>query len=269
MRTVIIADDEPITRMDLADMLTELDFQVVGQAGDGFDAVELCRAKRPDVVLMDVKMPVFDGLTAAETILQEDLAGCVVLLTAFNDEPLIRRASKAGVSGYLVKPVAQRSLLPAIEVALAQSQRMRQAEATRQKMQEERRIRKAQQYLAQAQGCSDTEAHQTMRRTAMDKRISMAVLAERILAQAQRADRIGPAKQMLAACRGYSEDKAHRYILQYARNHGCPPPAGGGADPGSFKGRGGRPCCANSVTLMPGSRPGSWTGSAGWKRSCP
>jgi AmiR/NasT family two-component response regulator len=227
MRTVIIADDEPITRMDLADMLTELDFQVVGQAGDGFDAVELCRAKRPDVVLMDVKMPVFDGLTAAETILQEELAGCVVLLTAFNDEPLIRRASEAGVSGYLVKPVAQRSLLPAIEVALAQSQRMRQArrqaEATQQKMQEERRIRKAQQYLAQAQGCSDTEAYQTMRRTAMDKRISMAVLAERILAQAQRADRIGPAKQMLAACRGYSEDRAYRYILQYARNHGCSP----------------------------------------------
>ena len=235
MRTVIIADDEPITRMDLADMLTELDFQVVGQAGDGFDAVELCRAKRPDVVLMDMKMPVFDGLTAAETILQEDLAGCVVLLTAFNDEPLIRRASEAGVSGYLVKPVAQRSLLPAIEVALAQSQRMRQAEATQQKMQEERRIRKAQQYLAQA----------------------------------QRADRIGPAKQMLAACRGYSEDKAHRYILQYARNHGCSPPAGGGADPGPFKRRGGRPCCANSVTLMPGFRPRSWTGFAGWKRSCP
>lgn len=227
MRTVIIADDEPITRMDLADMLTELDFQVVGQAGDGFDAVELCRAKRPDVVLMDVKMPVFDGLTAAETILQEDLAGCVVLLTAFNDEPLIRRASEAGVSGYLVKPVAQRSLLPAIEVALAQSQRMRQArrqaEATQQKMQEERRIRKAQQYLVQAQGCSDTEAYQTMRRTAMDKRISMAALADRILAQAQRADRIGPAKQMLAACRGYSENRAHRYILQYARNHGCSP----------------------------------------------
>ena len=235
MRTVIIADDEPITRMDLADMLTELDFQVVGQAGDGFDAVELCRAKWPDVVLMDMKMPVFDGLTAAETILQEDLAGCVVLLTAFNDEPLIRRASEAGVSGYLVKPVAQRSLLPAIEVALAQSQRMRQAEATQQKMQEERRIRKAQQYLAQA----------------------------------QRADRIGPAKQMLAACRGYSEDKAHRYILQYARNHACSPPAGGGADPGPFKRRGGRPCCANSVTLMPGFRPRSWTGFAGWKRSCP
>lgn len=235
MRTVIIADDEPITRMDLADMLTELDFQVVGQAGDGFDAVELCRAKRPDVVLMDMKMPVFDGLTAAETILQEDLAGCVVLLTAFNDEPLIRRASEAGVSGYLVKPVAQSSLLPAIEVALAQSQRMRQAEATQQKMQEERRIRKAQQYLAQA----------------------------------QRADRIGSAKQMLAACRGYSEDKAHRYILQYARNHACSPPAGGGADPGPFKRRGGRPCCANSVTLMPGFRPRSWTGFAGWKRSCP
>ena len=81
-RTAVIVDDEPVTRMDLADMLEEAGFRVAGEAGDGFDAVELCGEKRPDVVLMDVKMPVFDGLTAAETILSRELAGCVVLLTA-------------------------------------------------------------------------------------------------------------------------------------------------------------------------------------------
>ena len=99
MKTVIIADDEPITRMDLCDMVQELGFQVLGQAADGFDAIELCRETHPDVVLMDVKMPIFDGLTASETILSEDLAGCVVLLTAFSDREIISRATAAGVTG--------------------------------------------------------------------------------------------------------------------------------------------------------------------------
>ena len=123
MKTVLIVDDEPITRMDLSDMLRELGFGVAGEAADGFDAMELCRLKRPDVVLMDVKMPIFDGLSASETILAEELAGCVVLLTAFSDPEIIRRAGAAGVTGYLVKPVDQKSLLPTIEVALAQSLR--------------------------------------------------------------------------------------------------------------------------------------------------
>ena len=110
MNTVVIVDDEPITRMDLSDMLRELGFTVAGEAADGFDAIELCRSLRPDVVLMDVRMPVFDGLTATETILEEDLAGCVILLTAFSDREIIDRASRAGVTGYLVKPIDQKSL---------------------------------------------------------------------------------------------------------------------------------------------------------------
>ena len=118
-RTAAVLDDEPLTRMDLRDMLTEQGFDVVGEAADGFDAVELCREKHPDVVLMDVlcrekhpdvvlmdvKMPVFDGLTASETILTENLADCVVLLTAFSDGGIVECAGQAGVTGYLVKPI--------------------------------------------------------------------------------------------------------------------------------------------------------------------
>ena len=104
-RTAAVLDDEPLTRMDLRDMLTEQGFDVVGEAADGFDAVELCREKHPDVVLMDVKMPVFDGLTASETILTENLADCVVQLTAFSDGGIVESAGQAGVTGYLVKPI--------------------------------------------------------------------------------------------------------------------------------------------------------------------
>lgn len=186
-RTVVIVDDEPVTRMDLADMLEEAGFQVAGEAGDGFDAVELCEARRPDVVLMDVKMPVFDGLTAAETILSRDLAGCVVLLTAFQDREIVEKAGRIGVTGYLAKPIDPRSLLPTLELALAQSQRLRgsqeQTRLVRQQMEDDRLIHKAQRTMARRMGCTEEEAYHKMRRMAMDKRVTVAVMARRLLEQ--------------------------------------------------------------------------------------
>jgi len=224
-KTVIIADDEPITRMDLADMLRELGFSVVGEAADGFDAVELCRAKRPDVVLMDVKMPIFDGLTAAETILSEELAGCVVLLTAFSDRDIVQRAGSAGVTGYLVKPVDERSLLPTIEVALAQSLRLRESRArtraAERRVREDRQVHKAQQLLARSRGCSEEEAYRIMRKAAMDKRISVAALAERIIQQAAKTDDVAVVKAWLATHKGLCDEKAYRYIVNYGKTHGC------------------------------------------------
>ena len=106
-RTAVVVDDEPITCMDVAEMLREMGFDVVGEAADGFDAVELCRVHRPDLVLMDARMPVFDGLTASKTILEKHYCNCIVLLTAYQDRDMIEKATKAGVSGYLVKPIDQ------------------------------------------------------------------------------------------------------------------------------------------------------------------
>ena len=124
-RRVLVVDDEPIIRWDLCQMLEELGFEIADQAGDGFDAVELCREKTPDIVLMDLEMPVFDGMSAAETIIEENLAGCVVICTAFVDDEFVASASRIGVSGYLVKPIEERMLKPALEVAWAQGQRLR------------------------------------------------------------------------------------------------------------------------------------------------
>ncbi len=186
-RTAVIVDDEPVTRMDLADMLEEAGFRVAGEAGDGFDAVELCEEKRPDVVLMDVKMPVFDGLTAAETILSRELAGCVVLLTAFQDREIVERAGRIGVMGYLAKPIDPRCLLPTLELALAQSERLQgsreQTRLVRQQMEDDRLVHRAQRAMARRMGCTEEEAYHKMRRMAMDKRVTVASLARRLLEQ--------------------------------------------------------------------------------------
>ena len=225
MKTVVIVDDEPITRMDLSDMLEELGFQVAGEAADGFDAIEVCRDKHPDVVLMDVKMPIFDGLSATETILKEELAGCVVLLTAFHDPDIIQRASEAGVTGYLVKPIDQRSLLPTLEVAMAQSARLRESRdrerAAEQRVREDRDIHKAQQLLAKSMGCSPEEAYRKMRKAAMDKRVPVAVLAQRLIQQAKENRDVRVVKEFLKQQKGMSEDRAYRYLVGYGKRQGC------------------------------------------------
>ncbi|PWJ95938.1 response regulator receiver and ANTAR domain protein [Oceanotoga teriensis] len=116
---IVIADDEPITRQDLREILEIAGYNVVADASDGFDAVELCRKFKPDLVLMDIKMPLLDGLNASKIITSEGLAGGVILLTAYSDEDFIAKAKKSGVIGYLVKPIDERSLIPSIEISLS------------------------------------------------------------------------------------------------------------------------------------------------------
>ena len=123
---IIIADDEPVTKMDLRELLTSAGYQVVAEASDGLDAVELCRQHRPDLILLDVKMPFLDGLSAARIIHEEQLAGAIVMLTAYSERDFINRAKSCGVSGYLVKPIDEKSLVPSIELATARSQELRQ-----------------------------------------------------------------------------------------------------------------------------------------------
>ncbi len=115
---IIIADDEAIVRTDLKEMLTGLGYLIVGEAGDGQSAVNIARELKPDVVLMDIKMPNMDGIEAAKILTEEQIAP-VVLLTAFGQKELVDRANEAGVVGYLVKPFRETDLMPAIEIALS------------------------------------------------------------------------------------------------------------------------------------------------------
>ena len=221
MYRVVIADDEPITRMDLAGMLTDLGMQVVGEAGDGFDAIELCRQHSPDVVFLDVKMPVFDGFGAAETILRDELAGCVILLTAYSDRDSIDRAKQVGVMGYLVKPVEQRLLLPTIEVAVSQGQRLRRSreetQKTRRELEDNRLVQRAQAVLAKQENISESQAYSLMRRMSMDKRVSMATIAEALLRQQADRDDVAFVKKALMTQNGISESEAFKLIGDRAK----------------------------------------------------
>ena len=118
---IVIADDESLIRMDLREMLTNLGYLVVGEAGDGRSAINVARELRPDLVIMDIKMPDLDGIEAAKILTEERIAP-VVLLSAYSQQDLVQRAREAGVTAYLVKPIRESDLPPAIEIALARYQ---------------------------------------------------------------------------------------------------------------------------------------------------
>ena len=225
MYTVVVVDDEPIVRMDISAMLEELGFQVLGEAGDGFDAVTLCRRYHPDVILMDVKMPIFDGLSAAETIFSEDLAGCIVLLTAYGDKEIIDRAKLAGVVAYLMKPVDQRLLLPTIEVGIAQSERLRQSkqetEKVRLQLEESRLIRRAQSILAKKEHINETRAYQILQKQSMDKRIPLAKLAQAVIEQEKKSNEYLSVKDWLMRTKHMTEEQAFRMISEKAKEMKC------------------------------------------------
>lgn len=225
-RTAIVVDDEPITRIDLRQMLTEMGFSVVEDAADGFDAIELCRRCHPDVVLMDIKMPVFDGMTASETIIREELCGCVVILTAFRDRELIERAGRIGVTGYLVKPVEERLLLPTLEVAMAQAARLREArreaEEMKRRMEEQKIIERAKVLLAKSEGTGEGEAYRRLQKMAMEKRCTLAALCQAVVSQQSGREAVRRAKEQLMRRRGLSEPEAYRTVAQAAKERGIP-----------------------------------------------
>ena len=183
-RRVVIAEDEALIRMDLAEMLAEDGYDVVGQAGDGEKAVALARDLRPDLVVLDVKMPKLDGITAAERIAEERIAP-VVILTAFSQRDLVERARDAGAMAYLVKPFSKQDLMPAVEMAVSRFAELQMLEAEvadlTERLEARKAIDRAKSVLQQQLRLSEPDAFRWIQKTAMDLRLSMRQVAEGVL----------------------------------------------------------------------------------------
>lgn len=181
---IVIADNESIIRMDLREMLEEQGHTIAGEAHDGKQALELTRKHRPDLVMMDIKMPNMDGITAAKAIADEGISP-VILLTAFSDSEIVNRAKDAGVLAYLVKPVREESISPAIEIALSRWQEMkeleRELEAAKDSLEFRKTLDRAKGILMDAHNISESEAYRRIQRYSMMKRKTIKEVAEAIV----------------------------------------------------------------------------------------
>lgn len=181
---LVIADDESIIRMNLKETLVSLGYLVVGEAGDGVSVINLARELRPDLVLMDIKMPKLDGIQAA-CILTEEKIAPVLLLTAYSDRDLVERAKEAGVVNYIVKPFREAELLPAIEIAIARYQEFlemdRQVADLKETLETRKLVERAKGILMDTQGLKEAEAFRKIQQLSMNTRKSMKEIAQAIL----------------------------------------------------------------------------------------
>jgi AmiR/NasT family two-component response regulator len=184
-RRVLLAEDEALIRLDLKEMLQEEGYDVVGEAGDGESAVRLAEQLRPDLIILDVKMPGMDGITAAERIAANRIAP-IVILTAFSQRDLVERARDAGAMAYLVKPFQKRDLLPAIEMAVSRHAEIVSLESEvstlGERLEARKIVERAKGVLQVEHGLSEPEAFRWIQRTSMNRRSTMRSVAEAVIA---------------------------------------------------------------------------------------
>lgn len=190
-KRVLIAEDEALIRLDLAEMLGEEGYEVVGEAGDGETAVQLAEELRPDLCILDIKMPIMDGLAAAEKIAGAKIAP-VIILTAFSQRDLVERARAAGAMAYLVKPFQQSDLVPAIEIAMSRFAEVAALEAEvaglTDRLETRKAVERAKGALMTQYGMTEPQSFKWIQRTAMDHRLTMREVAERIIEEAAQAE---------------------------------------------------------------------------------
>jgi response regulator NasT len=183
-KRVVIAEDETLIRMDLAEMLQEEGYSVVAEAGDGETAVKLAEEHRPDLVILDVKMPVLDGISAAERIAAGRMAP-VLILTAFSQRELVERAREAGAMAYVVKPFSKSDLVPAIEIAVSRYAEITSLEAEvadlTERLETRKLVDRAKGILQTKFGMSEPDAFRWIQKTSMDKRATMRDVAQLVI----------------------------------------------------------------------------------------
>ncbi|GAA8851677.1 ANTAR domain-containing response regulator [Helicobacter pylori] len=187
---VLLAEDEALIRLDLAEMLTDAGYDVVGQASNGEEAVSLAESLQPDLIIMDVKMPVMDGLQAAETIGEKRICP-VIMLTAFSQKELVERARDAGVMAYIVKPFTVSDVTPAIEVATSRWAELKALESEvadlGERLETRKAVEKAKGVLMKKLKISEAEAFRWIQKTAMDRRLGMREVADAVVAGMDKA----------------------------------------------------------------------------------
>ena len=195
-RRVLIAEDEALIRLDLREMLVEEGYDVVGEAGDGETAVRLAEDLKPDLVILDIKMPIMDGLAAAEKIAGGRIAP-VVILTAFSQRELVERARAAGAMAYLVKPFQKSDLVPAVEIAVSRYAELSMLESEvatlTERLETRKVVERAKGQLMATYGMNEPQAFKWIQRTAMDHRMTMREVADRIIAETAGGETPAPA----------------------------------------------------------------------------
>ena len=185
-RRAVVAEDEALIRMDIVETLTEGGYEVVGEAANGEEGVALATELKPDVVVMDIKMPVMDGITAAEKIASQRIAP-VVLLTAFSQTELVERARDAGAMAYVVKPFTPADLLPAVEIAASRFVEIRALESEiadiNERMDTRKKVERAKGLLTEKMRLNEPEAFRWIQKTSMDRRLTMREVAEAVIDQ--------------------------------------------------------------------------------------
>jgi two-component system, response regulator PdtaR len=254
---VVIAEDEALIRLDLKEMLEEDGYVVVGEASDGEAAVKLTESLRPDLVIMDIKMPGLDGISAAERIAADHLAA-VVILTAFSQRDLVLRARDAGAMAFLVKPFTKADLVPAIEIAVSRFQEVSALETEVTNLKERLEVRKlldrAKGLLQAERGMTEAEAFRWIQKSSMDRRMTMRAVAEEVLLGAQ-APAPDPADSQNRDPGGAEPGARERGAGQASRSKTGPSePSGSKSGPGktgrdkaATGGAGGKPTSANEA----------------------
>jgi AmiR/NasT family two-component response regulator len=174
---IVVAEDEPITRMDICEMLKSSGYEVVGEAADGLEAIDLCKRYRPDLVLMDIKMPKLDGIQAAQIIMKESLVEALVMLTAYSSKEFIDKVKEVGAIGYIVKPIDEVKLIPQVEIAIFKGKEIKsikdKVDCANQEIESTKIVHRAKEMIMEKYMITESDAYKRIRKLSMDKQCSI------------------------------------------------------------------------------------------------